>query len=55
MWDRSHDNELYGCFWDAVEAIDMTAKRPFGKQGSYASVEALSKLWKDAGSKLQTC
>jgi ubiquinone/menaquinone biosynthesis C-methylase UbiE len=34
MWDRSRDNELYSCFWDAVEAIDTTAKRPFGKQGS---------------------
>lgn len=26
MWDRSPANELYGCFWDAVEAIDETAK-----------------------------
>ena len=49
MWDRSRDNELYGCFWDAVEAIDTSAKRPFGKQGSYGSAEALSQLWKDAG------
>jgi ubiquinone/menaquinone biosynthesis C-methylase UbiE len=49
MWDRSSDNELYGCFWDAVEAIDTTVKRPFGKQGSYGSAEALSQLWKDAG------
>ena len=24
MWDRSRANELYGCFWDAVEAIDTT-------------------------------
>lgn len=30
MWDRSHDNELYGCFWDAAEATDPTAKRPSG-------------------------
>ena len=49
MWDRSRDNELYGCFWDAVEAIDTTAKRPFGRQGSYGSAEALSQLWTGAG------
>ena len=49
MWDRSRENELYGCFWDAAEAIDPTAKRPFGKQGSYGSAEALSQLWKNAG------
>jgi SAM-dependent methyltransferase len=49
MWDRSAANELYGCFWDAVEAIDTTAKRPFGRQGSYGSAEALSQLWNDAG------
>ena len=49
MWDRSRENELYGCFWDAVEAIDTTAKRPFGKQGLYGSAEALSQLWNDAG------
>ena len=24
MWDRSPANEVYGCFWDAVEAIDTT-------------------------------
>jgi ubiquinone/menaquinone biosynthesis C-methylase UbiE len=41
MWDRSHDNELYGCFWDAAEAIDPETKRPFGRQGSYGSAEAL--------------
>jgi ubiquinone/menaquinone biosynthesis C-methylase UbiE len=44
MWDRSRANELYGCFWDAVEAIDRTAKRPFGRQGSYDCAEALSQL-----------
>ena len=49
MWDRSHDNELYGCFWDAAEAIDPTAKRPFGRHGSYGSSEALSQLWNGAG------
>jgi ubiquinone/menaquinone biosynthesis C-methylase UbiE len=49
MWDRSRDNELYGCFWDAAEAIDPTAKRPFGRQGSYGSAEALSQLWNGAG------
>jgi SAM-dependent methyltransferase len=49
MWDRSRENELYGCFWDAAEAIDTTAKRPFGRQGSYGSAEALSQLWNRAG------
>ena len=49
MWDRSRENELYGCFWDAVEAIDTTVKRPFGRQGSYGSAEALSQLWNGAG------
>jgi ubiquinone/menaquinone biosynthesis C-methylase UbiE len=49
MWDRSPANELYGCFWDAVEAIDPTAKRPFGRQESYGSAEALSQLWSGAG------
>jgi ubiquinone/menaquinone biosynthesis C-methylase UbiE len=49
MWDRSPANELYGCFWDAVEAIDTIAKRPFGRQGSYGSAEALSRLWNGAG------
>jgi SAM-dependent methyltransferase len=49
MWDRSRDNELYGCFWDAAEAIDPTAKRPFSRQGSYGSAEALSQLWNGAG------
>ena len=49
MWDRSHDNELYGCFWEAAEAIDPTAKRPFGRHGSYGSPEGLSQLWKGAG------
>jgi ubiquinone/menaquinone biosynthesis C-methylase UbiE len=49
MWDRSRDNELYGCFWDAAEAIDPTVKRPFGRQGSYGSAEALSQLWTGAG------
>ena len=47
--NRSPANELYGCFWDAVEAIDETAKRPFGRQGSYGSAEALSQLWNGAG------
>ena len=32
-----------------VEAIDTTAKRPFGRQGSYGSAEALSQLWNGAG------
>ena len=49
MWDRSRANELYGCFWDAVEAIDPTAKRPFERRRSYGSAEALSDLWKHAG------
>ncbi len=49
MWDRSQDNELYGCFWDTAEAIDPTAKRPFGRHGSYGSAEALSQLWSGAG------
>ncbi len=49
MWDRSRDNELYGCFWDAAEATDTSAKRPFGRQGSYGSAEALSQLWNGAG------
>ena len=49
MWDRSRDNELYGCFWDAAEAIDPEAKRPFGRNGSYGSAEALSHLWNSAG------
>jgi hypothetical protein len=49
MWDRSAANQLYGCFWDAVEAIDTTAKRPFGRQGSYGSIDALSQLWNGAG------
>ena len=49
MWDRSRDNELYGCFWDAAEAVDPTAKRPFGRHGSYGSAEALSQLWSGAG------
>jgi SAM-dependent methyltransferase len=49
MWDRSRANELYSCFWDAVEAIDSTAKRPAGRQGSYGTAEALSQLWNGAG------
>ena len=49
MWDRSRANELYSCFWDAVEAIDLTAKRPAGRQGSYGTAEALSQLWNGAG------
>jgi ubiquinone/menaquinone biosynthesis C-methylase UbiE len=49
MWDRSPANELYGCFWDAAEGIDTTTKRPFGRQGSYGSAEALSQLWNGAG------
>jgi hypothetical protein len=42
-------SELYGCFWNAVEAIDTTAKRPFGRQGSYGSAESFSQLWNGAG------
>jgi ubiquinone/menaquinone biosynthesis C-methylase UbiE len=49
MWDRSRANELYGCFWDAAEAIDPTAKRPSERRRSYGSAEALSDLWKGAG------
>jgi ubiquinone/menaquinone biosynthesis C-methylase UbiE len=49
MWDRSHDNELYGCFWDAAEATDPTAKRPSERRKSYGSPEALSQLWNSAG------
>jgi ubiquinone/menaquinone biosynthesis C-methylase UbiE len=49
MWDRSRDNELYGCFWDAAEALDPTAKRPSAKRASYGSREALTQLWTDAG------
>ena len=49
MWDRSRANELYGCFWDAAEAIEPTAKRPSARRGSYGSAEALSDLWKGAG------
>jgi len=49
MWDRSRANELDSCFWNAVEAIDPTAKPPSGRQGSYGSAEALSDLWKGAG------
>jgi len=49
MWDRSRANELYGCFWDAVQAIDPTAKRPFERRRSYGSAEALSDLWNGAG------
>jgi ubiquinone/menaquinone biosynthesis C-methylase UbiE len=48
MWDRSRDNELENCFWDAALAIDPNA-RPSGRKGSYGSAEALLKLWKDAG------
>jgi Methylase involved in ubiquinone/menaquinone biosynthesis len=49
MWDRSPANELYGCFWDAAEAIDPTAKRPSERRKSYGSAEALSDLWKGTG------
>ena len=49
MWDRSRANELYGCFWDAAEAIDPTAKRPSERRRSYGSAEAISDLWKDTG------
>lgn len=49
MWDRSRANELNGCFWDAAETIDPTAKRPAGRRGSYGSAEALSELWNGAG------
>jgi ubiquinone/menaquinone biosynthesis C-methylase UbiE len=49
MWDRSHDNELYGCFWDAAEATDSTAKRPSERRKSYGSPEALSQLWNGSG------
>lgn len=48
MWDRSRANALYGCFWDAVEAIDPTAKRPSERRESYGSAKALSDLWKGA-------
>jgi SAM-dependent methyltransferase len=48
MWDRSRDNELENCFWDAALAIDPNA-RSSGRKGSYGSAEALSELWKDAG------
>lgn len=49
MWDRSRENELYGCFWDAAEAIDPAARRPSAKRASYGSREALTQLWTDAG------
>jgi ubiquinone/menaquinone biosynthesis C-methylase UbiE len=49
MWDRSRDNELYGCFWDAAEAIDPTAKRSSDRRASYGSAAALSHLWEGAG------
>jgi putative ABC transport system substrate-binding protein len=49
MWDRSRDNELYGCFWDAAEAIDPTAKRSSDRRASYGSEAALSNLWEGAG------
>jgi ubiquinone/menaquinone biosynthesis C-methylase UbiE len=49
MWDRSRDNELYGCFWDAAEAIDPTAKRSSDRRASYGSAAALSNLWEGAG------
>jgi len=49
MWDRSRANELDGCFWDAAEAIDPTAKRSAWRRGSYGSAEALSELWNGAG------
>ena len=49
MWDRSRDNELENCFWDAALAIDPNAKRSSGRQGSFGSAEALSELWRDAG------
>jgi SAM-dependent methyltransferase len=49
MWDRSRANELYGCFWDAAEAIDPTAKRPAERRGFYGSAEALRELSIGAG------
>ena len=49
MWDRSRDNELENCFWDAALAIEPNAKRSSGRQGSYGSAEALSELWCGAG------
>jgi ubiquinone/menaquinone biosynthesis C-methylase UbiE len=49
MWDRSRDNELYGCFWDAAEAIDPTVKRSSDRRASYGSAAALSNLWEGAG------
>ena len=49
MWDRSRENELYGCFWDAAEAIDPTAKRSSDRRASYGSAAALSNLWEGAG------
>jgi ubiquinone/menaquinone biosynthesis C-methylase UbiE len=49
MWDRSRDNELENCFWDAALAIDPNAKRSAGRQGSYGSAEALSELWGGSG------
>jgi hypothetical protein len=49
MWDRSRDNELENCFWDAALAVDPNAKRSSGRQGSFGSAEALSELWRNAG------
>ena len=49
MWDRSRDNELENCFWDAALAIDPNANRSSGRKGSYGSAEALSELWNGAG------
>ena len=49
MWDRSRDNELENCFWDAALAIDPNAKRSAARQGSYGSAEALSELWSGSG------
>ena len=49
MWDRSRDNELYGCFWDAAEATDPKAKRSSDRRASYGSAAALSNVWEGAG------
>jgi ubiquinone/menaquinone biosynthesis C-methylase UbiE len=49
MWDRSRDNELENCFWDAALAVDPNANRYSGRHGSYGFAEALSELWRGAG------
>jgi ubiquinone/menaquinone biosynthesis C-methylase UbiE len=49
MWDRSRDNKMENCFWDAALEVDPNAKRSVGRQGSFGSAEALSELWRGAG------